>query len=43
MITTTAGSAPYLPLAGGVALALPLTWLQRRARLRLRRRLRHRR
>jgi signal peptidase I len=42
-ITTTAGSAPYLPVAGGVALALPLTWLQRRARSRLRRRLRRRR
>jgi signal peptidase I len=28
----------YLPVTGGVALALPLTWLQRRARRRLRRR-----
>jgi signal peptidase I len=30
--------APYLPLAAGFAVALPLTWLQRRARSRLRRR-----
>jgi signal peptidase I len=37
VITTTAGPAPYLPLAGGFALALPMTWLQRRARLRRRR------
>ena len=28
----------YLPVAGGVALALPLTWLQRQGRRRLRRR-----
>jgi signal peptidase I len=28
----------YLPVTGGVALALPVTWLQRRARRRLRRR-----
>jgi signal peptidase I len=34
--TTTAGSAPYLPLAGGVVAALPITWLQRRVRLRRR-------
>jgi signal peptidase I len=33
-------SAPYLPLAAGFACALPLTWLQRRARLQLRARLR---
>ena len=32
--TTTAGSAPYLPLAGGVVVALPVTWLERRVRLR---------
>jgi signal peptidase I len=31
----------YLPVTGGVALALPLTWLQRRARRRLRRRRRN--
>jgi signal peptidase I len=31
----------YLPLTGGVALAVPLTWLQRRARRRLRRRRRN--
>jgi len=37
MITTTAGGAPYLPLAGGVVVALPITWLQRRVRLRRRR------
>jgi signal peptidase I len=37
MLTTTAGSAPYLPLAGGVVVALPITWLQRRVRLRRRR------
>jgi signal peptidase I len=30
--------ASYLPLTGGVAVAVPLTWLQRRARRRLRRR-----
>jgi signal peptidase I len=30
--------APYLPLAAGFAVALPLTWLQRRARSRLKRR-----
>jgi signal peptidase I len=42
-VVTTAGAAPYLPLAGGVVLAVPLTWLQRRARLRLRHRLRRRR
>jgi signal peptidase I len=29
-------AAPYLPLAGGFAVALPLTWLQRRVRRRLR-------
>jgi signal peptidase I len=35
-------SAPYLPLAAGFAFALPVTWLQRRARRRLRlRRSRH--
>ncbi|HEY2315257.1 MAG TPA: signal peptidase I [Streptosporangiaceae bacterium] len=32
--------APYVPLAAGFAVALPLTWLQRRARRRLTRRLR---
>ena len=37
VITTTAGSAPYLPLAGGVVAALPITWLERRVRLRRRR------
>jgi signal peptidase I len=37
MITTTAGGAPYLPLAGGVIAALPITWLERRVRLRRRR------
>jgi signal peptidase I len=37
MITTTAGGAPYLPLAGGVLVAVPITWLQRRVRLRRRR------
>jgi signal peptidase I len=37
VITTTAGSAPYLPLAGGVVAALPITYLQRRVRLRRRR------
>jgi len=37
MITTTVGGAPYLPLAGGVIVALPITWLQRRVRLRRRR------
>lgn len=36
-IGTQAGSrAPYLPLAGGLAVALPITWLQRRVRLRRR-------
>ncbi len=30
--------APYLPLTAGFAMAAPLTWLQRRARQRLRRR-----
>ncbi|MGO9504679.1 MAG: signal peptidase I [Streptosporangiaceae bacterium] len=33
-----ASSAPYLPLAAGFAGAVPLTWLQRRARIRVRRR-----
>jgi signal peptidase I len=34
-----AGAAgPYVPLAGGFAVALPMTWLERRVRLRLRRR-----
>jgi signal peptidase I len=34
-IRLTAGpNAPYFPLAGGLALALPITWLQRRARQR---------
>jgi len=37
MITTSAGGAPYLPLAGGVVAALPITWLERRVRLRRRR------
>jgi signal peptidase I len=35
-------SAPYLPLAGGFAAAVPLTLLERRLRLRARRRLRRR-
>jgi signal peptidase I len=30
-------AAPFLPLAGGVAVALPVTWLQRRVRPRRRR------
>ena len=33
-----APAAPYLPLAGGFAAALPLTWLQRRVRVRVSRR-----
>ena len=33
-----APAAPYLPLAGGFVAALPLTWLQRRARVRVSRR-----
>jgi signal peptidase I len=33
-----AAAAPYLPLAGGFVVALPLTWLERRVRLRLSRR-----
>jgi signal peptidase I len=37
VITTTNGGAPYLPLAGGAVVALPITWLQRRVRLRRRR------
>jgi signal peptidase I len=38
-IPVTAGAAaPYLPLAGGFAAALPLTWLQLRVRRRLGRR-----
>jgi signal peptidase I len=37
VLTTTASSVSYVPLAGGFALALPMTWLQRRARRRLRR------
>jgi signal peptidase I len=38
-----APSGPYLPLAAGFAGAIPLTWLQRRARRRLTARLRQRR
>jgi signal peptidase I len=34
-----AAAAPYAPLAAGFAVAVPLTWLQRRARRRIRRRL----
>jgi signal peptidase I len=34
----TQRSAPYLPLEAGFAAALPLTWVQRRVRLRARRR-----
>jgi len=34
----TTPAAPYLPLAGGFVAALPLTWLQRRARVRVGRR-----
>jgi signal peptidase I len=30
------GAAPFLPLAGGFAVALPVTWLERRVRLRRR-------
>jgi signal peptidase I len=37
LMTTTASGAPYLPLAGGVVVALPITWLERRVRLRRRR------
>jgi signal peptidase I len=33
-----APGAPYLPLAAGFAIAMPLTWLQRKARIRARRR-----
>ena len=32
------GATPYLPLAGGLTVAFPLTWLQRRVRLRVSRR-----
>jgi signal peptidase I len=32
LVGRLAGAAPYAPLAGGFALALPLTWLQRRVR-----------
>jgi signal peptidase I len=32
--TQVGAAAPYLPLAGGFAVAFPVTWLQRRARLR---------
>jgi signal peptidase I len=39
----TAAAAPYAPLGAGVIVALPLTWLQVRARRRLTRRLRTRR
>jgi hypothetical protein len=35
---TAGAAAPYLPLAGGFAAALPLTWLQLRVRRRLGRR-----
>jgi signal peptidase I len=38
----TGATAPYLPLAAGAVVALPLTWLQRGARRRLVRRLRAR-
>jgi signal peptidase I len=31
-------SLPYLPLAAGFVIAIPLTWLQRRVRLQVRRR-----
>jgi signal peptidase I len=41
--TTLAPSAPYAPLLAGVVTAVPLTWLQRRARRGLARRLRARR
>ncbi len=38
-VTARSGAAaPYLPLAGGFAGALPLTWLERRVRLRVSRR-----
>jgi signal peptidase I len=36
-VTQAGSAAPYLPLAGGLAGALPITWLQRRLRLRRRR------
>jgi signal peptidase I len=32
--TRVGAAAPYLPLAGGLAVAFPVTWLQRRSRLR---------
>ena len=37
LATTTASGASYVPLAGGVIVALPITWLERRVRLRRRR------
>ncbi len=37
--TKVVPSGPYLPLAAGLVGAVPLTWLQRRARIRLRKRL----
>jgi signal peptidase I len=39
-ITASAAAAPLLPLASGFAFAVPLTWVQRRLRGRLRRRTR---
>jgi signal peptidase I len=38
LLRLAAPAAPYLPLGGGFAAAIPLTWLQRRMRRRLRRR-----
>ncbi|MGH3275691.1 MAG: signal peptidase I [Streptosporangiaceae bacterium] len=32
VMTTSAGAVTYLPLAGGVMVALPVTWLERRVR-----------
>jgi signal peptidase I len=38
LLRAAAPAAPYLPLGGGIAVAIPLTWLQRRIRRRPRRR-----
>jgi signal peptidase I len=37
LVAPGGSAAPVLPLAGGVAVALPVTWLERRVRLRRRR------
>jgi signal peptidase I len=42
LVARAGPAAPYLPLAGGVAVALPVTWLERRVRLRRRRGLKRR-